>query len=655
MTCPKCQSMVQLTPPQADPRGPAAIAMGNKWVDSGALTEDSISDPELPDLDAPRTLAGADPSEPPPVFTPDPAATPGEAPPADGPASPPPPNWQNQKTAKSRRLILSAMIVLGSIVSASILFGVLSRSRSGDAVRTSATETVTDDLIDSEIDPAPVGPDEREPELESTKDAAASDDSTNNVTPKEPEPGDSTKVDIPPATVSRDNLQKLNDDDDVQPPSDLLTDSPLLPASPLEGMTPLGEPTGGDDSDALPEMGTLTELPKDLQGLLTGITGIDRPQFSETQPAPQTIDEIQLDRAAEAEVDLEVAIDRPDPANMRQSLGLSLALQTADPSGYPLNDLMLFMSQLSGVPIEVDWVSFDIVGVPIETRVKVPRNWPTIEDIFASVCGDIDAVYETKTRTISLSPTDARFDQAVKEYLDLSDLGADSGSAVTTARTLLGQTDGDASVVAVPEELGPAQLAVFVCEAIRRARGAKGKMPDDRFARWAGTYTDQLGAWAKLEGGVSGMRRLQPATFASVVRKISKMNAATCYVHWQDAAKQDVQPTDKKMPRTGEGISAAEALDEILQPESMSVRVVDAGHWWIGSEDSFDRFPVIVWFQDGRDANITMKRVDAVIQGAAVNEHVIGAVAVDPASKKCIAILPRYLLRQLPRMLDEKP
>ncbi|MCS7471125.1 hypothetical protein NZK35_31090 [Stieleria sp. ICT_E10.1] len=666
VSCPKCQSMVQLAPPKTDPAGAAPIAVGTHLVDSDALTEDSISQADGPDSEAPPVLPAGGFAEPPPVVSSDPTRSqpsPDTAASAEPTASQPvapPPDWHSQKNARSRRIAMLVAVVLASVVSASVLFAVIRRSRSGSAQTQTPDAAVAEAEAEVEAEASPPQP---------TPDPAPSADDTDagridgEAVVDATAEASAVSVDDEPPAHSRDGASKLApvdnppSNENAGPPSDLLTDSPLLSASPLDGMTPLPTaplqtPPLGDAPDPTDETGTLTELPKELQGLLNGLGGIGRPQFTETQPAPETIDEIQLDRATEVDVDLEVALDPRDEANMRQALGLTVAMQTSDPNGYPLNDLMLLLSQLSGVPIEVEWVSFDIVGIPINSRVPLPKGWPTVEDILTAVCVATDCTFDKKARTITLRPTDEKFNQAVAELLDLSDLAPESDSAVSVARALLGQTEGDPSRVTIPTEGGPAQLAVFVCEAIRRARGATGKLPDAIFARWGGTYEDQVNAWPKLQAGVSGSPRIQAATVAALVRQIAKLNGATCYVNWQDAARRDLKPTDKRMPRTGEGVSAADAMKQLLEPEDMLARVVDAEHWWIGSDASLDRFPVVIWFDDDAAAEETQQRVGMVLQGAAVNEQIIGAVAVDPKSQKCVAVLPRFLLRQLPRMLD---
>ena len=330
-------------------------------------------------------------------------------------------------------------------------------------------------------------------------------------------------------------------------------------------------------------------------------------------------------------------------------------MQAADKRGYPLNDWLLVLSELSGAPFEVEWVSMDLVGTPIGQRIKLPKSWSTLEEGLDSVCKENGLTFDKNPFSITVRPTDERFAAAIDSLLDLSDLADGSDSAAQTARFLLGQQEGDPSKVSIPSEAGPQQLAGLVCESIRRIRGKGGKVSDKSLSRWAGPFERQVAQWPALADGVSGAERLQSSAFVTLLRQIAKQNGATCYINWQDVAMQDLSPTDDFLPDTGEGSSAASAVRSVLEPQKLHVRVVDSGHWWVGSQASFDRFPVVVWFAKADDPAAMSQRVGKILQGAAVNEDLLGAVTVDEVSNKCIAIMPRYLLRQLPRLLEQTP
>ena len=82
----------------------------------------------------------------------------------------------------------------------------------------------------------------------------------------------------------------------------------------------------------------------------------------------------------------------PKPINLKRDLGYKVALNS---KGYPLPSLMLLMSELTGVPIQIDWASFDIVGVdvgkPIKTvgKARSVRGW--LDETAKQVDGEVRA------------------------------------------------------------------------------------------------------------------------------------------------------------------------------------------------------------------------------------------------------------------------
>ncbi|KAA5540662.1 hypothetical protein FYK55_19915 [Roseiconus nitratireducens] len=699
MACPKCHSMVQLTRPTepapknapADPQQPPVhqnVALGRDRVDSAAVTEDSIG--QLPSGE--HLTGGTSPGRPEaPVVAPPPVATaaphestdhestdhestdkepsaaglPGDANQDAGV----PRDWHSEKAAKSRRWAAVVAVTLASILSATILFGVLTRDRTPAPITQAAPDVAESVPGAGDVDPAEADVD---PSESNVSDASDSGDDDAAVPASESpsqetadETGASQDADAQPVASSEsdDNAAETNESptapgkDPEQAPAEsgprlpegLLGDNPLAGIPGLEG-SPLDAGEQPDDDSA-----TMKELPDDLRQIFSTLD-LGQPQVAPTEQAPPSIDQMDLERAATSDVTPEVAVQGIDPINMRQALGISVAFDAGNEAGYPLNDLTLVLGQVSGAPIELQWVSFDIVGFPISKPVQLPRGWLSVEEILTALCDSIGATFEKRAGSIVLRPSDAALSQAVGEILDFSDLGDQAESAVTVARTLLGQGDeGDPSAVNVPAETGPQQLAVLVCDAIRRARRAPGKLPDPIFFRWAGTYEQQVDAWPLLAGGVSGPQRLQPVTLASLIRQTARLNSATCFVNWQDLAFQQRGPTDKVMPRTGDTVSAADAFDQAFEHTSLRVRTVDDGHWWVGSDASFDRFPVVVWFPQAADPARMAGQIGAILQQAGTEQGPVGGVTIDPASGRCIAVIPRFLLRQLPRLLQTPP
>ncbi|WP_143544158.1 hypothetical protein [Rhodopirellula sp. MGV] len=687
MACPKCQSMVQLSRSMADVVPP--IAIGDRPVDSDAITKDSFSsEPPLPDPGqaAQPGFGAAKTTAPPPVVGDSDtvanlsgAAPSGFADPsgldtftddgADGTNAAAPPSefgstldWQSNKSAKSRRLVVIALSSVAAILSIIILLTVLLRDDGNGQVtldnpaerpgQSESDQANTDDSSSAEIDDVDGQPSVAETPTEPAESDATdvSDTDTNIVEPDQQTDTETSQPTDPPGNPSA-IPGDLLPQNPLLPDTPLLPDNPLLPGNPLDGFNPAQPATPGGDRDEGPEAPTLTELPDALKPFLVGMD-IDRPHLASDAPAPKTIDEIELDRAASDDFKLEVAVAAPTPVNLTAALGVTIAFQPASPDGYPLGDFAMLLSQMTGVPIDVEWISFDLTGTPLTTPVPLPvGKWVDIEEALTSACEAIGASFEKQPYGVRVHPLEDRFAAVLTDAIDLSDLD-DHASAVKLARQLLRQTDENVDAVQVPVELGPKQLSVLVCEAIRRVRGKPGKVSDENVSRWLGSYESQVKAWPELSGGDSGGATDEPLAMSSLIRRIARTNGATSFVNWLEVSKRALGPGDLMMPKMGPGVSAADALAEVLAPEGLQVRVCDAKHWWVGTQAYFDRLPVVVWVDDASKANKFLRVAEGAIGGAAIDQQFTASVAIDPVSGKCLAVLPRFLLRQMPRLMS---
>ena len=234
VTCPKCQSMVQLTrgdqPEEQLPKPP--VALGREAVDSGAVTEDSL---ESLGIDS-----ASDPREAPRGFS-DPPDDPalGRADAIGGS-----PSWQSEQSARSRRMAMMAVVVVGSVISAVILFSVLVRNRNEPIAATEpadvseqaagAAELADQQALSSEDKPGEseggTEPDETEP------DSLEPNTTTTDGTP-DTAMANADEMPADPTSPTTDSEPGL--------PSDLLPENPLLPDNPLLPSNPLAAPLGG--------------------------------------------------------------------------------------------------------------------------------------------------------------------------------------------------------------------------------------------------------------------------------------------------------------------------------------------------------------------------------------------------------------------------
>ncbi len=617
-SCPKCNSMVQIVP-EPNPAAPQ-VAVGTENVDSQAITEDAIdveTDSHVDPASMPSGFASSESLE-------------SEARHDSLPASVPP-DWQSERTQRSRQIGLIVALSLSSLVGAILLFSWFVRSWQQET----ANSTASRDLIAVTEDSNPVTPDtpeqspavsaseratveshepaSREPESTDGQADIAGDDRVNPAS-------DETKPNASPAQVAATKSDSI--------PSDLLPRSPLAPVVPE-----------ADTAETSEDASKMERLPEPLQKFIPTFN-LGGEQQEATLDAPPTLDDVQVQGAAEEDLDPMLVATPPEPINMRRALAIEFALSPANGS-YPLSDLMLTVSQITGVPIQIDWVGFDLVGIGIRDEVPVKKGWNSAKVLLDSVAESIGAVIEQDEYLLTLGPSDQTKQDRLGDLLELSDF--DDGQASATAVLNQFLPWGNVST-ALQQASDQQKLAALAVEAMRRIRGVAPKVPELRFRRWAQPASDAILDWPLLVGGNAGPQYDAPLTMAGFLRRTARGNQATCFVNWFDANRRRLSPAQLTMPFTGE--PAGEVIADELRPFALQVRQVDANHWWVGTEATYDRFPVIVWTQPlGADQAVLTQRLANAVASTEGSQF---SMAVDPQTGRALLLLPRYLVRQLP-------
>ena len=207
-------------------------------------------------------------------------------------------------------------------------------------------------------------------------------------------------------------------------------------------------------------------------------------------------------------------------------------------------------------------------------------------------------------------------------------------------------------VIAVRER---AQLKVLATEMLRRMRSIQPRLPDDRAKRWMQIGEDRFADWQPI-GDVDpaeikpGRQTDTPITTAAMLRQISSINDSVCFVNWYDANQRGMRPTRLVMPHA-DGVSAAKMLASVLDPLSMEVRRVDKNHWWVGSNATYDRLPVLVHSERlGKRREDYVRQVDRIMSA---DPDAFYRSAYDPVSDRMLMLLPRYVARQLFKVSQE--
>ena len=598
-TCPRCQSMVQVERPGNQ------IAVGASDVDSQAITEEAIPAPSEGEFDAPATEAFAG----------------GEDLESDSPANGlEPPAWQSDRTQRTRQVALVVALSVSGLLAAILFFGWFvrnwQRSPAVAEVEVAREETAevgpADEVV--EPNPAPNGDSDPPPPGEG----------------QQAEPGIEASVGQPAGPPPIDHEKDAAGSPD-QPaiPADLQPESPIV-------RVPQADPEGAAD-DAEP----LLELPEGLKPFrdLLEIAGPN--DLIPKGNAPPTLEDIDIDSAAQSDLDPLLVTAPLEKLDMNSDLSIPLAFDAR--GRYRFSDLMLLVGQLTGVPIQIDWVSFDLVGFDVHQPIEIPKTGlQPAKELLRQVCEQVGAQLEPGDYLLTVTANDETFDARFDAITTLDDFANGQPSAEATLGSLL---PIGLKAAATREEK---QFAMLAVDTLRRMRELKPAIPNHLAAHWAQISPDQLPDWPLLVDGQPVPQRHEPVTVAGWTRQIANRNACSCVFYWPDAIARRLSPAQLLIPRAEPHAGAS--LDWVLREFGLQVRRVDDRRWWIGSAATYDRASVLVWTKPlGENAAAFQQRLETVF-GARERESF--RHAFDSASGRIIMLLPRYLARQLPRIAD---
>ncbi|WP_146520386.1 hypothetical protein [Stieleria varia] len=656
------------------PVGGPQIAVGDHPVDSGALTQDSVDGGSaVGDANASQT-AGHGQAPPVSGFHSAPADTAsladstlagtGEGQDYSEFGDPLRPDWQSERTQRSRQIAMLVALMASVLITTVFVFVYFVRTWKTETTA-DATGVVDDGSVDpspSPINDAPNPPD----------DATPTDDSHVATDDESMPPGDATDVNTGDAANESDPSAPHDAADAAEPeqmaaspnnsppantsaiPNDLFPQSPL---DDLLGPSPLKSPLTDDPKDAGPAT-EMMALPKGLRKDFFDLE-MDRPQAPPTEPAPPTLDEVIVDRPAQESLDPMLIASPPSPINVRRALAMRYALST-DGDTMPLMDLVTLISQTTGAPIQLQWVSFDLIGSGISQPITVPKGWKTSEDLLNHIAEQAGAEVTIEDYVIRIGPTQANLDAATNALLDLADLGNDTAAGVDCVNQLIFGKSNQANPdrVLPPETLTQKQLGALAADAMRRIRGVTPRIKDGVFAKWAQPVESAQADWPVLADQRSGPTLLMPITAIDLLHSVAARNNADCFVNWDDGIRRRFSPIQRVMPFMGDDVSAGEALADTLSPFELQVRVVDSDYWWVGSEATYDRLPVVLWTQPLADKDDFVARMRAALASDAassvateVNAAIRFDIAVDATTERALMVLPRFMVRQLPKIL----
>jgi hypothetical protein len=636
--------MVEIQPPIDARQAAQQVAVGSPQVDSEAITEEAIAAEPADQIDPSSVPRGFGADE---TLAPDPRIN--NEVPLGGPVSP---SWQSERQQRSRQIALIVAIAGSGLIASAILFGWFVKNwQSKDAAVAGVVDSGTNDNDANNPSDAVVDADEQaesgsiaeelRPEEQAGSTSQSTDLSDQSNAPATSDPRQ-TSLEVDPDAKMSEPVANMND---AKVPADLLQPSALDPLGLDTPPKDTSFPTGPTQDPKEPD-GPI-DVPDELKGLM-GVLNLSGGQDTFDLDAPPSLDDVKLEGPARENIDPMMIANPPEPINFKRALSMKLALAPTKNDAYPLSDLVLLISQISGVPIQIDWVSFDLMGINIRDDVTNLRanGWRSVDDLLNRIAASINGEITRTETLLTLAPTEEAFKEKLDMLLDMSDFGAGQPTAVATVNAFLvgsQQPGANAKKVKAGVERHDHQVAALAVESMRRLRGKNGKLPDVVFARWAQSTIDKRLDWPIVAGGNSNAPLLSPLTIAGVLRRLGRSNGATCFVNWLDANRRGMAPQQLVMPFMKS--NAGDTLSQLLTPFELQVRSVDDHHWWVGTQATYDRFPVIVSSQPlGKSKDEFARRI-AKIAGADETKF-----AIDPDTGKAIMLLPRYIVRQLPEL-----
>ena len=629
--CPKCNSMVQIERPGH------RVAVGGSSIDSQAITEEAISAAEGASLGSVDSTTSG--------FTGDEATRSGLVEPAS--MAPMPPPWQSDRTQRSRQIALVVAVSLSSLLVAIAGFWwFVQSSRSRRAGTESSQQHALPngagqqdvDVIADDANASPVA----QPDDVPSRNQASTEHS-------DAEHSDADPIVDPDASINPDatSIAKVPDTSDpsdiTSPPAGLIPGSPLDPPSAVVPVPPTPQvPTGAVDNE--PTAGGMQELPPELAKytkFLLEEGSTEKP----TLQAPPTMDEVTIEAAAD-EIDDPTITVRPKEANLKADLAIRMALDT---KGYPLPDLVLLISQITGVPIQIDWVSFDLAGIDLHGPVTTRQGWQTVREILDAAAAGLGAELREEETLVIITLTDEAFDQQLSLLADLSDFGDGQASAKQVLIDFLrGEGEESGNEVPLGVSRDDRQISAISVDALRRMRGLTPRIADDRMHRWAWSSSDPTGEWTPVIGGEAGPQLDTPIAMADFLRRTAKRNGTSILVNWYDFARRSAAPEHLLIPHAE--ADAGKTLDRLLHPLGLQARQVDSNHWWLGRESTYDRLPAIIWTPPlGNHRERFVEELSNVMTGAMRDAF---RVTIDPQSDRALILLPRFIVRQLAKLAD---
>ena len=396
---------------------------------------------------------------------------------------------------------------------------------------------------------------------------------------------------------------------------------------------PPDAPAAGDDQPS-----TMAAIPESLQAFVP-MALLEAAPAATNLAAPETVEDIDL-----RDIDLREAADRDDPLiplviskiDRRRDLSIELAIKSP-PLTVP--QWTLLICQLTGVPLEIDLVAFDLVGKDLSETHAIDGSVRSADAWLDAIAASVEGTFENREIMLSLRPGGEQIDAAMERMHDLADLPA----AEQTLREFFLIEEADKNWLPADASEDTRAMAAIACECLRRMRSVPGHLSQPAMRRWTSGTDRPIRSWPPHPFASVPPPNLAPVSVADYIGLLCRAAGRSPMVHWSDTLRVGQSPSTFLLPdrqRLEEAV-----VPETLRPLGLVPRSMDDHYIWFGNTATYDRLPIFLWTEPlGETRSQAMQRFESLRQSL---PPTTGRVAYDRQSDRALLMFPRFVARQL--------
>lgn len=489
----------------------------------------------------------------------------------------------------------------------------------------------------------------------------------------DPDAVDSAATDPTATDVGASNLESS---DSPSPATDSTVSKPPNGLTPLAGPLDLFSlPTTpkSDDGPAVdPDAPSLEALPAGLDSFTPLLLGID-PSPETDLDAPPTLDDFRLSEASRDDGPLiqgDLVVIRP-----KKDLAIKVAISAKTKT---VSRLVQLVSQISGVPIEIDLVAFDLAGIDVRRTMTPQPTVRPLHEILDEIAQSIDGIVVSKTTYLAITPAREIFEKRIESSIKTDGLAGASEiidrliPVVDESKNGLlppeaGKIDdgqkgdidlddpapgdpaqddaADGDDLVIPPGRENQMLRAILTQSLRQMRGLDPTIDPAALSRWSGRIGEAGLQWPLIESPPTEQSSLFPVTIAEFFGQLEIASEKTLLVFWPDLLKREWSASDLVFPDAE--LDPPTFVQRTLAPVQCHVRKIDDQFAWVGNDATYDRLPVVVYATDLKKDQRSI--INQLRQAAAVADS--GAIrwSLDPISDGILMVVPRFVAVQLTR------